>query len=856
MGNSNSQQLQLDPEKYFLHRDRTWSHHQGHLIVPLTDAVIQRKMLRNTENGVILQNEGTISQRRRSMRHPDEGMFALSPSRRTLSDSDLSRTPFDHVMVPNMDSFTQKSVIAVSPSKAKIKLRKNKGKAPEPPGPPLDPRDAQRRFVRSNSSLCPRTWENEFNSLNLDRQPRCDSRNRQPVPQKSRHSRPEPNLSRSRQQEKNVNGSQKSISSLNSHRSSPRSTAAPINMKQRPPNKIIPVENSKPPRKSVVTDTPKPSPVKPQFYFSNMDALKKEPPKPTINSPAVDKMSTKPASPVVKPAQVKTTPVSTATVQPLVSNKTQSNRSEVSRAAPRPVKAEARSSLAPVSREVSNKPNSARDPIVSRIGVSANKLIPPPPPITKKLPEIPVKIESPPEARDPVKSAVRSGPTVNVSQKNNRNNKESNVGIIRPMMNDNIVFKVSPNFIVPPQCASLPQTATQILDELDATLENYSQISAERKSDDSDYCEPDERETNSRASSNTQNPVPRESGVFAPQIPTPKSLEMLFRPPSPKVLPPPTRFNGLDIISQIEMTSLPLADQPPTPPPIPSSWMKTRKNSLSSDENDGLNEINISVHLRPCLPRRPLLLASMPSRFSPTHAWKSLDPAGSDGDHHDDKSLSDCELNFSSSSSSSDEDRKEDNTLKAHLSVDSGITGGYSHPNPNQWTPKEDLIDTDSESTGGGNDLGLCSLPNQARFTLPSMFLQNSAGVDSNWSFKSGPHSLQQKSQSFVYLPPPKTSDSSVNNIGLTNSQRSLSGGRNPSLSTGVSLNIEAHDPLLEAERLREKEHKWMQKVEEEFRKRRERDRQELQEQMQLFNSLTANIRPDPEGGCDQLQVR
>lgn len=84
-----------------------------------------------------------------------------------------------------------------------------------------------------------------------------------------------------------------------------------------------------------------------------------------------------------------------------------------------------------------------------------------------------------------------------------------------------------------------------------------------------------------------------------------------------------------------------------------------------------------------------------------------------------------------------------------------------------------------------------------------------------------------------------------------------------------------ADDPLLEAERLREKEHKWMQKVEEEFRKRRERDRLQLQQQMEqmhkmeqfqqmeLVNSLSYGlglgvtaVRPDPEGGCDQLQVR
>lgn len=85
-----------------------------------------------------------------------------------------------------------------------------------------------------------------------------------------------------------------------------------------------------------------------------------------------------------------------------------------------------------------------------------------------------------------------------------------------------------------------------------------------------------------------------------------------------------------------------------------------------------------------------------------------------------------------------------------------------------------------------------------------------------------------------------------------------------------------ADDPLLEAERLREKEHKWMQKVEEEFRKRRERDRLQLQQQMEqmqkleqlqqmeLVGSLSYSLaglgvtamRPDPEGGCDQLQVR
>jgi len=49
---------------------------------------------------------------------------------------------------------------------------------------------------------------------------------------------------------------------------------------------------------------------------------------------------------------------------------------------------------------------------------------------------------------------------------------------------------------------------------------------------------------------------------------------------------------------------------------------------------------------------------------------------------------------------------------------------------------------------------------------------------------------------------------------------------------------------------VREKEMKWMQKVEEEVRKRRERDKQGLQQQ--LHKLLTLN-RPEPEGGCDLM---
>ncbi|OQR68004.1 hypothetical protein BIW11_02091 [Tropilaelaps mercedesae] len=1001
MGNSNSQQLHLQLEnhdKIFggLHRERSWiaglgghhslgPHHQlqshGHLIVPLTDAVIQRKMLRNTENGQILQNEGTISQRRRSMRHTDDGPFTLNPNRRTLSDSDLSRKAFDYTPHPDGDqhqSQTQKSVIAISPSKAKIKLRKNKGKAPEPPTSGLeharDSRDArdsmQRRFVRSNSSLCPRTWEHEFNSLNIidNRSSRADSRadSRESrsrcngenadgstrihgghsgthKPASNRLARPEVGLLRRSAHEKPATGSTKSTTSIVSQRGSGART--PTNSSKTPTKAKS--DSASKAAKREISDTPKPAPVKPQFYFSNIDALKKEMPK-ANGIVTKDKASTKVVSvsksttaakcahgtevtgkmatkEMTKPASKDTKPLlsTTADLHP-----SPQNARNMGKHPPQP----ARSSLI-----VTNATNSR---------ITAEQKVTTVAP-AKKLPDSLAADSSkdtvrreellkaqPNQIRQLVVESARSNNSGSLMT-----NRNSHLRQQMPV-NDNVVFKVNPNFgQVPasgagnPMSFNVPQTASQILDELDATLDNYSALSVGRKSDDSDYCDPDERNLPSPPKAPLPPPpvstpsAQPSTDVYAPRIPPPKSLEILFRPPSPKEPKslPQNNLNSVDATSHNGMTSSSVADKPPTPPPIPASWIKSnisRKASISSSSSEdecGVaadpEDVHISVHIRPCLPRRPITLTSAgltPSRFSPTHAWKSLDPAGSDGDRNSEghKSLSDCELNFSSSSSS-DEDRKEEETpLKAHLSVDSGITSGYSNPHTH-WTPKEDLIDTDTESIGGTEpaDISSCmfSLPNQARFTLPSMFLsQNSTGgVDSNWSFKSGPNSLQQKSQSFVYLPPPKNGESSIivrrtDTTGSGGSSRRLtSAGRSanhPSLTMGgpaavgagmLSLNVEitppgnrqtphaADDPLLEAERLREKEHKWMQKVEEEFRKRRERDRLQLQEQMEqmhkmeqmqqmeLVTSLSyglglgvTSVRPDPEGGCDQLQVR
>ncbi|XP_022650307.1 uncharacterized protein LOC111245791 [Varroa destructor] len=910
MGNSNSQQLHLqleNHEKIFggLQRERSWigglgghhslgPHHQlqrhGHLIVPLTDAVIQRKMLRNTENGQILQNEGTISQRRRSMRQSEEGSFTLNPNRRTLSDSDLSRKAFNHT--PHADngqhqSQAQKSVIAISPSKAKIKLRKNKGKAPDPPSiavseHPRDSRDSrdsiQRRFVRSNSSLCPRTWEHEFNGFNSNDNRSCradsradsrESRSRCPIQNgdsgnacmngsyKSGHKAPSNRLTRSEAgllrrpaHEKPVTGSTKSTTSLISQLSAGAKTSI---TGSKTPTKAKPTEttNSKV-NKRDISDTPKPAaPIKPQFYFSNMDTLKKE----TSETGRKEKTSLKIGS-VSKSTTAKSQVTGKTSAAKEVA-KTSVDGTRITRAKPsakdlnKPYGELPQPNVTAVNNSFSNNRITAQRRIT--VSVPTKKLpdlpiVKPPPKEDARREELVRKVQ-PNQIRKLVVQSARSSSSSSDSPTSNRSSEVRQ----RVPANDNVVFKVNPNFgqvlvsgninhtnnnmssinnneISGNQDVNnfcVPHAATQILDDLDATLDNYSQLSAGRKSDDSDYCEPDERNVLSPPKPPLPTPVTFHAAqqqrpqptveVYAPRITPPKSLEMLFRPPSPKESKslPPDKLNGLDVTTNVELTSLHAADKPPTPPPIPANWIKSSVScrasiSSSSEEDCGgtpdHENVHISVHIRPCLPRRPiatLMSGLTPLRFSPTHAWKSLDPAGSDGDRNSEghKSLSDCELNFSSSSSS-DEDRKEETPLKAHLSVDSGITSGYSNPHPH-WTPKEDLIDTDTESTGGTepSDISRCmfSLPNQARFTLPSMFLsQNSAGgIDSNWSFKSGPNSLQQKSQSFVYLPPPRNNDSTVNvqnrnssNGSNNESNRRLSSaGRtsnHPSLSLGM----------------------------------------------------------------------
>ncbi|KAG0444364.1 hypothetical protein HPB47_013875 [Ixodes persulcatus] len=184
MGNSHSQAVQERPRATSLISANRKEQSNGYRAVkrlnkyaspgnrvlpqPVFDGV---RLLRTTQNGNILQNGGTISgrrlvskdsdaqdnpdlakilQQRRSL--SDAGDSDIEPgqlSRKAHSDPDLARSVMDDDddddEEEDDDGVTGRSVIAISPSKAKIKSRK-KAKAPEPPQPQSStlPRDLDR----------------------------------------------------------------------------------------------------------------------------------------------------------------------------------------------------------------------------------------------------------------------------------------------------------------------------------------------------------------------------------------------------------------------------------------------------------------------------------------------------------------------------------------------------------------------------------------------------------------------------------------------------------------------------------------------------------------------------------------
>lgn len=163
---------------------------------PVFDGV---RLLRTTQNGNILQSGGTISGRRLVSQNSDvqdnPDLVKILQQRRSLSDGesdteqgpaqlsrkahsdpDIARSVMEEDDNDEDDALTGRSVIAISPSKAKIKSRK-KAKAPEPPHSQSStlPRELE-RVPNGHSKEEPKTVFSKFKGR------RPDSKSPAPTP--------------------------------------------------------------------------------------------------------------------------------------------------------------------------------------------------------------------------------------------------------------------------------------------------------------------------------------------------------------------------------------------------------------------------------------------------------------------------------------------------------------------------------------------------------------------------------------------------------------------------------------------------------------------------------------------------